>query len=104
LEAEILILRHQLNIQRRHVPNRVAFSAVDRLMFVGLYRLVPNTLKALTPASIHPATPKWFGFGRPIIHVCHFRHGNREQPNACLGLSEWGEGPLGLHQWNAVAD
>src|SRR5258707_10784408 len=48
LEAEILILRHQLNIQRRHVPKRVAFSAMDRLIFVGLYRLVPNTVKALT--------------------------------------------------------
>src|SRR5262245_27951232 len=51
LEAEILILRHQLNIQRRHVPNRVAFSAVDRLIFVGLYRLVPNAIKALTIAK-----------------------------------------------------
>jgi hypothetical protein len=40
LEAEILILRHQLNIQRRHVPKRLAFSAMDRLIFVGLYRLV----------------------------------------------------------------
>jgi hypothetical protein len=48
LEAEILILRHQLNIQRRHVPKRVAFSAMDRLIFVGLYRLVQNTVKALT--------------------------------------------------------
>ena len=48
LEAEILILRHQLNIQRRHQPKRVAFSAMDRLIFVGLYRLVPNTIKALT--------------------------------------------------------
>ena len=48
LEAEILILRHQLNIQRRHLPKRLAFSAIDRLIFVGLYRLVPNTIKALT--------------------------------------------------------
>src|SRR6201993_4152080 len=48
LEAEILILRHQLNIQRRHAPKRLAFSAMDRLIFVGLYRLVPNTIKALT--------------------------------------------------------
>src|SRR5260370_16143313 len=46
LEAEILILRYQLNIQRRHLPKRVAFSAMDRLIFVGLYRLVPNTIKA----------------------------------------------------------
>ena len=42
LEAEILILRHQLNIQRRHQPKRLAFSAMDRLMFVGSYRLVPK--------------------------------------------------------------
>jgi hypothetical protein len=48
LEAEILILCHQLNIQRRHVPKRVAFSAMDRLILVGLYHLVPNTIKALT--------------------------------------------------------
>jgi transposase InsO family protein len=48
LEAEILILRHQLNIQRRHLPKRLAISAMDRLIFVGLYRLVPNTIKALT--------------------------------------------------------
>jgi hypothetical protein len=41
LEAEILILRHQLNIQRRHQPKGLAFSAVDRLIFVGLYRLAP---------------------------------------------------------------
>ena len=44
LEAEILMLRHQLNIKRRHVPKRVAFCAMDRLIFVGLYRLVPNTI------------------------------------------------------------
>src|SRR6478609_7698417 len=37
LEAEILILRHQLNIQRWHLPKRLAFSAMDRLIFVGLY-------------------------------------------------------------------
>jgi len=42
------MLRHQLNIQRRHVPKRLAFSAMDRLIFVGLYRLVPNAIKALT--------------------------------------------------------
>ena len=42
------MLRHQLNIQRRHRPKRLAFSAMDRLIIVGLYRLVPNTIKALT--------------------------------------------------------
>jgi transposase InsO family protein len=47
LGAEILILRHQ-NIQRRHLPKRLTFSATDRLIFVGLSRLAPSTLNALT--------------------------------------------------------
>ena len=51
LDAEILILRHQLNIQRRHQPKRLAFSAMDRLILVGLYRSVPNTIEALTIAK-----------------------------------------------------
>jgi hypothetical protein len=54
LEAEILILRHQLNIQRRHLPKRLCFSAMDRLIFVGLYRLLPTALNALT--IVKPAT------------------------------------------------
>src|SRR6202043_2643340 len=48
LEAEILILRHQLNIRRRHLPKRLTFSTMDRLIFVGLSRLAPSTLNALT--------------------------------------------------------
>jgi hypothetical protein len=56
LEAEILILRHQLNIQRRHLPKRLAFSAMDRLIFVGLYRLVSNTIKALTIVKPIPSS------------------------------------------------
>jgi transposase InsO family protein len=52
LEAEILILRHQLNVQRRHLPKRMTFSAMDRLIFVALYRLVPSTLDALTQTVV----------------------------------------------------
>jgi hypothetical protein len=33
LEAEILVLRHQLNIQRRHLPKKLTFNAMDRLIF-----------------------------------------------------------------------
>ena len=36
LEAEILVLRHQLNVLRRKAPERVAFSSIDRLVFAGL--------------------------------------------------------------------
>jgi len=44
LEAEILVLRHQLNVLRRKSPKRLAFSNVDRLVFAGLYRMAPAVL------------------------------------------------------------
>jgi hypothetical protein len=33
LEAEIIVLRHQLNIQRRKSPKRPSFGGIDRLIF-----------------------------------------------------------------------
>jgi transposase InsO family protein len=47
LEAENLVLRHQLNVLRRKSPARIAFSGVDRMVFAGLYALAPNVLDAL---------------------------------------------------------
>ena len=54
LVAEILVLRHQINIQRRHLPKRQTFSAMDRLILAGLYRLAPTILNAL--AILKPET------------------------------------------------
>jgi hypothetical protein len=47
LQAEILVLRHQLNVLRRKSPKRVAFGNIARLLFVGLYRFSPKVLEAL---------------------------------------------------------
>jgi transposase InsO family protein len=47
LEAEILLLRHQLNVLRRKSPKRMAFTDVDRLVFARLYHLAPGVLNAL---------------------------------------------------------
>ena len=47
LHAEILTLRHQLNVLRRKSPQRPTFSSIDRLVFAGLYRLAPGLLDAL---------------------------------------------------------
>jgi hypothetical protein len=47
LQAEILVLRHQLNVLRRKGPKRITFRAIDRLLFAGLYRLAPGVLSAL---------------------------------------------------------
>jgi transposase InsO family protein len=47
LKAEVLILRHQLNVLRRRSPKRMAFNCIDRLVFARLYGLAPQVLDAL---------------------------------------------------------
>jgi hypothetical protein len=47
LEAEVLLLRHQLAILRRKAPRRLHLSAIDRLIFVLAYRLRPSVLDAI---------------------------------------------------------
>jgi hypothetical protein len=46
LQAEILVLRHQLNVLRRKSPQRVTFINLDRFVFTGLYRFAPTVLDA----------------------------------------------------------
>ena len=38
IEAEILTLRQQIIVLRRTAPKKQTFGAIDRLVFVGLYR------------------------------------------------------------------
>jgi hypothetical protein len=53
LKAEILILRHQLNILHRKAPKRLRLSGGDRALFVWLYRRFPDIGKAT--AIVRPA-------------------------------------------------
>jgi transposase InsO family protein len=53
-QAEILVLRHQLNILRRKSPKRPTFHSIDRLVFAGLYGLASNVLSGL--AIVRPET------------------------------------------------
>jgi hypothetical protein len=70
LEAEILVLRHQLNVLRRKAPKRVPFSSIDRLVFVGLYRLAPGVLDALN--ILKPETViRWHRADFRAIRTCH---------------------------------
>jgi transposase InsO family protein len=48
LEAEIVLLRHQLNVLRQRVPSKPRLTVADRLRFVWLYRLFPSVLNAVT--------------------------------------------------------
>jgi transposase InsO family protein len=54
LEAENMILRHQLNVLQRKSSKRPTFGMLDRLIFAGLYRLAPKVLGAL--AIVKPET------------------------------------------------
>jgi hypothetical protein len=54
LKAEILILRHQLNILHRKAPKRLRLSGGDRALFVWLYRRFPDIGTAA--AIVRPET------------------------------------------------
>ncbi len=54
LEAEILILRHQLGILRRQIPKRVALGGLDRLLFVWIHCLFLDVASRIT--LIRPET------------------------------------------------
>ena len=54
LAAENLVLRQQINVLRRTAPRRLSFNCLDRLVFVGLYRLFPEFREAL--AIVKPDT------------------------------------------------
>jgi hypothetical protein len=48
LEAEVTLLRHQLNVLRRQAPSKPRLTAVDRLLLVWLWRLFPSLRRAIT--------------------------------------------------------
>src|SRR3954451_10428291 len=54
LEAEIVLLRNQLNVLRRRAPSKPKLAVADRLLFVWLYRLFPSVLNAV--AIVQPET------------------------------------------------
>src|SRR6267154_4498750 len=62
LEAEISVLRHQLNVLRRQAPLKPRLTVADRLIFVWLYRLFPSVLSAIS--VIEPKTViRWHRMG-----------------------------------------
>jgi hypothetical protein len=69
IEAEILTLRQQIIVLRRTAAKKQTFGAIDRLVFVGLYRLFPSVLDAL--AIVRPGTViKWHRAGFRLYWLC----------------------------------
>ena len=62
LEAEVLVLRHQLNVLRQRAPCRLYLRWADRALFIWLYRSCPRILDAIT--IIGPETVlRWHRMG-----------------------------------------
>jgi hypothetical protein len=56
LEAEIVLLRHQLNVLRRRVSPKPKLTIADRLLFVWLYRRFPSVLSTVTMSGQTPSS------------------------------------------------
>src|SRR5215475_3364325 len=62
LEAEILVLRHQLNVLRRCTSRRLHLRWADRALFIWLYRRRPRLLDVIT--IVKPETVvRWHRMG-----------------------------------------
>ena len=90
-EAEILILRHQLNVlQQRTSRRRLHLRWVDRALFIWLYRRYPRILDALS--IVRPETVvRWHrrGFTSYWRWKCRSRDGRpRIAQEVCETSSE----------------
>jgi hypothetical protein len=72
MEAEIVLLRHQLSVLRQRVPSKPRLTVADRLLFVWLYRLFPSVLNAVT--IVQPETViRWHRTGLRLYWRCKSR-------------------------------
>src|SRR5260221_12495904 len=70
LEAEILVLPQQINVLRRTSRKRFVFGTFYGLVFVGLFRLVPGIVNALS--IVRPATGvRWEVAGFRLFWLWH---------------------------------
>src|SRR5215831_18180024 len=73
LQVEILALRQRLIVLRRTAPKRARLRALDRLLFVLLYRLWPGVLDSI--AVIQPDTiVRWHRRGFRALWRWKSRH------------------------------
>ena len=76
LEAEVVVLRHQLMILRRKAPAKLQLSIIDRFIFVWLYRLSPRVLDAV--AVVRPETVvRWHRAGFRLYRRWRSRSSDR---------------------------
>jgi hypothetical protein len=86
LEAENVLLRHQLNVALRRAPARLRLQGIDRALLVGLVRLWPDLVDAIR--MVKPETIlRWHRAG----FKAHWRWKSRKRagrPRIDRGLRE----------------
>src|SRR6266478_1693900 len=100
LEAEMLVLRQQLNVVRRQVSKRPQLNNIDRFLLVWLYRWFPSVLGAI--AILRPETIiRWHRGG--FRTYWRSRSGNRVgRPRISAELRKLiGEMSRANHLWGA---
>jgi hypothetical protein len=108
LEAEIIVLRHQLNVLRRRVPSKPRLAVADRFLFVWLYRLFPSVLNAI--AVVQPETIiRWHrkGFGLYWRWKSRGRGGRPKVPVEIRGLIRsvsWSHSRQSPSTWRRVGE
>jgi transposase InsO family protein len=85
VELENLALRHQLQVLRRQRPGRPRLFAIDRLLWVWLYRLWPRCLEAMV--LVKPATVvQWHRQGFRLFWRWRSRSGRPSVEREIRGL------------------
>jgi hypothetical protein len=100
LEAEILVLRQQLNVLRRQVSTRPQLNNADRFLLVWLYRWFPSVIGAIE--IVRPETIiRWHRAG--FRAYWRWRSGNRVgRPRISAELRKLiGEMSRANHLWGA---
>src|ERR1700687_419917 len=86
LEAEILVLRQQINVLRRANPKKPRFVSIDRLILGGVCRLFPKMYGAL--AIVRPETVvRWHRAGFRSYWRWKSRH-RRGRPAVALEIRQ----------------
>jgi hypothetical protein len=79
LEAEILLLRHQLNLALRHAPPRVRLRGGDRAFMVWMVRLWPSLLDV-----VQVVQPETVVASENSVQLTRGRETNQNIIEACL--------------------
>ena len=91
LATENLVLRQQINVLQRTAPRRLSFNCLDRLIFVGLYRLFPDVRDALV--IVKPDTViRWHRSGFRVLFLPFMpsaRSGDEGRPRKVVPIGNY---------------